>query len=489
MQHWEQTLSIITDTLEALLVVQTKWMYLENIFIGSEDIKRKLVDEARLFEQIHAQWLGIMSRLHNEPNVMKSTRREGLLDQLNKMSRDLESIQKGLEGFLEDRRRLFPRFYFLSNDDLLEILGHTKEPEKVQPHLRKCFEGLFRLELGDHKKKQGGNSIAKSMIASDGETVPFTSPVQVEGLPVEVWLKRVEDKMRETVQHCLIATVEDLQHNVYLPKKPIKRENLKPWLETHEGQCLITAAQINWTKEVERAIAEYGVMGGGGRRKGTPVYKLYKKWKILIKRYCEMVREKMNKLQRNKLVSLITIEVHARDILRQLQYSRVCNPSDFEWSKQLRFYRDPTEKNDKGDDMCIIRQTSAVVKYDYEYLGNSGRLVVTPLTDRAYMTLTTALQLHRGGLPQGPAGTGKTETVKDLGKGIGKYVMVFNCSDGLDYKSLGRMFSGLAQDWQLELFRRVQPYRSRSALRCGPADLLHSVCCCRREKELPVRGD
>jgi dynein heavy chain len=136
---------------------------------------------------------------------------------------------------------------------------------------------------------------------------------------------------------------------------------------------------------------------------------------------------------------LIILDVHAQTIVDGFVRDSIMSAKEFEWESQLRFYWD-FHKDD-----IEIRQCTGVFDYCYEYQGLNGRLVITPLTDRCVMTLTTALTFKMGGAPAGPAGTGKTETVKDLAKGIALRCVVTNCGETLDYVAMGFIFSGLIQ--------------------------------------------
>ena len=124
--------------------------------------------------------------------------------------------------------------------------------------------------------------------------------------------------------------------------------------------------------------------------------------------------------------------------------NKIADLTAFAWQSQLKFeWKGQTEQDTDKD--CVISICDWRTLYTYEYVGNCGRLVITPLTDRCYITLTQALNLIMGGAPAGPAGTGKTETVKDLGRACGLPVMVFNCSPQMNKESMGLIFLGLAQ--------------------------------------------
>lgn len=153
----------------------------------------------------------------------------------------------------------------------------------------------------------------------------------------------------------------------------------------------------------------------------------------------DLVRTDLNSLDRRKINMLIIVDVHARDIVDNFVKDSILDAREFQWESQLKFYWRVHENDIR------ICQCTGTFSYGYEYQGLNGRLVITPLTDRCVMTITTALTFKLGGAPAGPAGTGKTETVKDLAKSLAIRCCVTNCGEGLDYKAMGVIFSGLVQ--------------------------------------------
>lgn len=211
-------------------------MYLENIFIDSEDIQKQLPAEYVLFTSVHEAFQQKMNSLHSAKLVKESCTSKDVLEAFSRMDEKLEKVQKSLDEYLEQKRQQFPRFYFLSSDDLLEILGQAKDPTNIQPHLKKCFEGKksYLLKYFMPRKPSslgvkrldiqsiGGAEVLRyqsgGLWSPDGEYLPFATPVNLTG-PSEEWLNEVEAAMFQATKTQLIKTLEDSKSKLHSKTK------------------------------------------------------------------------------------------------------------------------------------------------------------------------------------------------------------------------------------------------------------------------------
>lgn len=417
IEDWENYLKSVQDTIDVWLKVQQVWLYLEPIFT-SEDIMQQMPVEGRLFREVDRSWREIMALTSETIDALKVFRLPNFLQNLEVAHEKLETVQKGLNDYLETKRLFFPRFFFLSNDNLLEILSETKDPSRVNPHMKKAFEGIQSLHFEEDLK------ITK-MISSEKEPVDLTNiidPIAANGA-VEKWLVQVEEEMITTIRDISFKATEDY------PTKEFKE-----WVQDWPGQVVIGIFNLFWTQQIDTGLAEKG-------SEALVEYSVY--LGSLMADLVALVRNEIPKLVRCTLEALIVIFVHNDDTVKDLAKLGVSKKEDFDWLVQLRYYIETNPDKPEQQDL-FVRITNSFLGYAYEYIGNCGRLVVTPLTDRCYRTCCGALHLLYGAAPEGPAGTGKTETVKDLAKALARFCVVFNCSDELDTNAMAKMFKGLA---------------------------------------------
>ena len=415
---WKSKLATVRATLDSWVEVQRAWCSLEAIFIGSEDIREQLPEDAKRFDTVDADFKEQMADAKMQPSPVQACLKEGRMDAMKKCQAGLDLCQKSLSDYLETKRKKFPRFYFISSADLVDVLSKGRNPPAVQEHFSKFTDniGAIQWKLDDDVP----TGTALGMVSGDGEEVRFPGPHTCDG-PVEDWLKELMEHVQESLREKLLESVNSY---VELPRDK--------WLGETCAQNSITTSQIWWTTEVGSAF-ERLEQGNEGALKDYAAQVV-----TGLNSLTTMVLGELTKGDRTKIKTLITIEVHARDIVNRLVSEKVENALSFAWQSQLKYRWDEEVKD------CFVNIADAEFKYSYEYVGNPGRLVITALTDRCYITLTQAMRLVLGGAPAGPAGTGKTETTKDLAKALAKQCVVFNCQEGLDYIAMGKFFRGLA---------------------------------------------
>jgi dynein heavy chain len=290
-------------------------------------------------------------------------------------------------------------------------------PVKIMKFMSKIFQAIENLELKDADKER---PIAVGMHTNVGvEYVEFSHDLKLMG-KVENYLQEVINTMRVSLRDVAAASL-----------KRLAEHGKAKWLTMDPAQTTLLINMLTWTKDVETAFHA---------QKADPqaMDKAHKRQVQLLSDLITMVQGDLSKPMRQKIGCMITMDAHSRDIIQQLYVEKVGSSEEFQWQSQLKVYYSEEQAD------FLLRIADAQFVYGYEYLGNGPRLVITALTDRIYVTATQALHLCMGCAPAGPAGTGKTETTKDLSSALAKAIYVFNCSDQMDYKSMAGIFKGLA---------------------------------------------
>lgn len=422
---WQTLLGNVDTIINLWIEVQKTWSNLYPIFVMSEDIRQQLPEDSKRFEGVDKIWRNLMTVAVEVPKVIEACTEDSIQKKLNSVDNfykilssnqeNLEKCEKSLADYLETKRRAFPRFYFVAPADLVYILSKGSFPHQVMKHMTKLVEAINSLSF------QGESNMALSMTSNEDELVKFTNPYFCRGA-VETWLNGVLETIRQT----LASILHDAHSSIVE-----LHESRDAWLMNYPAQIVVVASRIIYTSEVNTAFERQ-------EEGNKSALKDYNKQQVeQLAKLTQLVQSPLSSGDRKKIITLITVDVHNRDIVEKLVNEKAENAQVFTWQSQLRYSLD--EK--RG---CIINIADAEFKYNYEYIGNCGCLVITPLTDRCYITLTQSLRLIMGGAPAGPAGTGKTETTKDLGRALGIAVYVFNCTEQMDYLSLGNIFKGLS---------------------------------------------
>jgi len=424
---WDTNMQEMDEVIKIWGNVTKAWADLEVIFMESEDIQMSLPDDTKRFSGIDSAFKELMKQAVETPNAIETCTREGRKDSLREMHEGLELCQKSLKDYLDMKKKKFPRFYFMSYKALLTALSNGSNPPKVVPFLGDCYDAIKSLTFLPPSEEGAVQNVADSMTAKDGEVIDFRSPFEISG-PVENWLNDLTRKQQDTLKEILYDAQEAAVQWDVGEGKPRHM-----WLDDYPAQVSLAATQIFWTEETERSLDDFE----GGQ--DDAVKKYLGVCNDRLNALIERVLGKLSKPLRTKIITVITIDVHARDVIQTLIDTKASSTDSFTWAQQLRFYWRPENRD------VDIKITDFRTKYTYEWVGNSGRLVITPLTDRCYITLTMALRLMLGGAPAGPAGTGKTETTKDLARALALPCYVFNCSDQMNYQGLADIFKGLSQ--------------------------------------------
>jgi len=422
LQQLEDRFSVIKKLLDTWSETQKSWIYLFEVFNTNKAIKKQLPSESTRFAAVSSDLHFRLSPFLESGNVEQAAKNSSTISTLGKAATALSTIKKSLISYLEKERHLFPRFYFVGNDDLLEIVGNPTDVLIVCRYIGKMFPYVSNLKYNVTAMQITG------IEGNYGEIINLNSPVSYsEASCAREWLLKLDNAIKDSLFNFVHVATLDFTR---LLEVNLETQAVLSWLDKYPGQITLISLQLLWTSNVEDALDNK-----------EELEKWKSKYFSLLDLLSQSIQSNTSVQNRLKLENLIIEVLHEKTILEDLISIEADRSTA--WMNQQRFYFNV--ESPKLLESLLIKQANSEFYYGYEYTGLTRRLVHTPLTNDIYLCVTEALDQFLGAALSGPAGTGKTETLKALGQNLGRIVLTFCCDETFDTHSVSRILIGLSR--------------------------------------------
>lgn len=411
--EWIRSLRQFMHCLELLVKCQNDLSFLMNI-LNNSDIVRSMADQMKEMSFVEKVWRNISSKVNDDPSAFNICTQNQVLLDLEGANDIIEKILKTVEKYLETKRMGFPRLYFLSNRELMELISKSKEPESILPFLPRLFDGIYDVEF----KQENHIPSISSIINLEGEKISVR-PVKFRS-PIESWLSLIEEVMQRGLRKEIKNSRQDFKEMVY-----------EDWVIATNTQITSVISQIEFCERVKIAFASPDPL------KALTILLNDENQSISTKNKVSQLN--LSFVDRTKIHSLLSLDVLHRDIVNHLIATQTTSPDSHEWNIQIKYRWDEENKD------VIIEQDLAEFHYGFEYLACHQRIVITMVTIPIFLLLSNALYMKYGGSCFGPSGTGKTETIKELSKALAVYCINFNCSETIMVHQLSAILRGIVQ--------------------------------------------
>jgi len=325
---WHKSLFNVNEVFLLISEIQRTWSYLEPLFIGSDEVKRELPEDAARFATIDMSVKDTLKKAYKVRNIKDAFNEDGLYKKLEGLQEQLEMCKKSLADFLDGRRRQFPRYYFASEADLLDVLSNGSQPEKILTHVSKIYLCTKTFELAE-ELTANNRPVATRWISGVGaESCDFEPPVQLEG-KVEIYMQTVLDAQKnsifQTVRRSLDRYQELPRPDWVLAKDPKTARPLDP------AQTTLLVLAVNYVQEVEEVFAK---LANGA---DYSIFSTYSEKQIeQLGDLIRLTQSNLSKNDRTRVMVCITMDAHGRDIVQNMIRKKVTNMDHFMWQSQLK---------------------------------------------------------------------------------------------------------------------------------------------------------